>query len=108
MGDLMDLATNRMATRPADAKTLLDQIGRRVLASVGAHGIVDLGDGVHFGIGGHGTRKLAIKLATNDTYTIERVRIRRAPTWDFVSEEVREDIYAEDLSRVVLEMGDVA
>ena len=107
MTDLQDLVTNRMATRPADARTLLTQIGPRVLASVGAHDIVNLGDGVQFAIGGRAKRKLVIKLAADDTYTLERVRLLGAPSFEVESEEVSEDIYAENLAEVVLRMGDV-
>ena len=107
MADLSELLTNRIVTRPASARALLDQIGPRVLMSVGAHGIIDLGDGVQFSVGGRAKRKLVIKLAANDTYTLERVRILGAPTYGAVSEATAEDIYAENLAEVVLRLGDV-
>lgn len=107
MTDLKDLLTNRIATRPSDAQTLLVQIGRGVLMSVGAHDIVDLGDGIQFALGGRGKRKLVIKLAADDTYTLERVRLLGAPSFGAESEATAEDIYAENLAEVVLRMGDV-
>lgn len=107
MADLAELITNRMATQPSDARVLLKQIGSGVMMSVGAHQVVDLGDGIQFAIGGSAKRKLVIKLAANDTYTIERVRLLRAPSFGVVSEALAEDIYAENLAEVVLRLGDV-
>ena len=98
------LHTQTMASIPADARAILDQIGVMVLGSVGARDIVSTGDGVIFRVS-RGRRKLVIKLAPSDTYVVERVYTTRDRR--FVSEEVALNVFAEDLPEVVRRLGDV-
>ena len=99
-----ELITARMATRPCSVAELLAQIGPGVLMSIGARQVVDLGDGVQMAVS-RGGRKLVIKLAANDTYTIERVRLIRGTS--VISEACTQDVYAEDLPAIVRRLGDV-
>lgn len=96
--------TDTMATRPASAKVILDQIGPRVLMSIGARDTLDLGDGVQMAVS-RGRRKLIIKLAANNTYTLERVRLR--DDFSVVSEALSENIHADNLPAAALWLGDV-
>ena len=98
------LHTQTMVSIPADARSILDQIGVMALGSVGARDIVSTGDGVMFRVS-RGRRKLVIKLAPSDTYVVERVRM----THDlcFISEEAALNVFAEDLPEVVRRLGDV-
>jgi hypothetical protein len=91
--------TNEIATREADASTILEQIGRPALWAIGARNIVDLGDGVHFNV--KPSLKVVVKLAANDTYSVEAVRINRRD-WTFTSERFEELIYADQLQDAVL------
>lgn len=99
--------TNEIATSPADAQTLLAQITKGVLMSLGARDIVDLGDGVHFVAGGgrgKPRRKVVVKLQTNDLYVAEVVKIDR--DFNFVSEAVETDLFADMLPEALLRMAD--
>jgi len=92
--------TDGIATRDADARTILRQIGNMTLLSLGAREIMDLGCGVRFNVGRGKSRKVIVKLAVNDTYSVEFVRIKR----DFtaVSEFFAENIYCDQLAEVLL------
>jgi len=92
--------TDGIATREADARIILRQIGNMGLMSVGARDIVNLGCGVRFTVGRGRSRKLVVKLAANDTYAVEVVRVRR----DFtaVSEFAAFDVHCEELTETVL------
>jgi hypothetical protein len=98
--------TDGMVTRDADARTILNQIGTLTLMSLGARETVDLGCGVRFNVGRGKSRKAIVKLAANDTYSVEFVRLRR----DFtaVSEFFAEDVYCDMLAEVLLVGADKA
>ena len=100
----MNLYTNEMPTREADAQTILEQIGRGALWAVGAKNVVDLGDGVHFNISP--SRKIVVKLHVRDTYVVETVKINRRD-FTFSSEFLAEDVYADQLQDVVLKAAGV-
>ena len=91
--------TNEIATREADAQTILEQIGRPALWAIGAKNIVNLGDGIHFNISP--SRKIVVKLAANDTYAVETVRMNRRD-YSLTSEYFAEMVYADQLQDVVL------
>ena len=94
-----------MATRECSAKTLLrDHIGQRVLDTINADRILDLGDGVHFFIGPKGTRrKLVVKLGADDLYAVERVRLD--PGYTVVSEAFEDGVYCDMLAERVLALS---
>lgn len=98
-----EIMTNRIATRPASASELLDQIGRWTLVEINARDIIDLGDGIHCFVGKGRSRKLVVKLAANDTYAVELVRFNRAD-FTFTSERFLEGIYGDQLREVVERM----
>lgn len=95
------LITNNMVTRRCDARTILRQIGPMTLMACGARNYVDLGDGVHFNVLTGRSHKIVVKLAANDTYTVERVRLRN---YTVESVEHATDVYCDQLSDVVYHM----
>lgn len=95
-----EIQTNQIATRPASATEILDQIGRWTLAEINARDIIDLGVGIHCFVGKGRSRKLVVKLAANDTYAVELVRFNRAD-FTFTSERFLEGIYGDQLGEVV-------
>lgn len=101
------LKTSDLATRPADARTICEQIGVGGLMAVGARDIVDLGDGIHFFVGRGRSRKIVVKLAANDTYAVELVRFNRAD-FTFTSEAFVELVYADLLQDVIVRMVEAA
>lgn len=100
------IQTNEIVTRPADAGEIVAQIGRGALFAVGARQIVNLGDGIHFNVGRGKSRKVVVKLAANDTYAVEAVRMTR--DYRFISEHFEELIYADQLQDAVLRAAGVA
>ena len=96
--------TDGIATRDADARTILAQIGTLTLMSLGAREIVNLGCGIRFNVGRGKSRKMIVKLAANDTYAVEVVRLRR----DFtaVSEFHTDGIYCDQLAEILLHAAD--
>jgi len=103
----MAIRSDSVVTRKCSATEIKRQIGVRVLMSCGARDFVDTGDGLRFAVGlGQRRMKIIIKLAANDTYVVERIRLPRGKV-EYVSEAYMEDIYAENLPEVVLRLGDV-
>lgn len=96
--------TDGIVTRDADARTILSQIGNMTLMSLGARDIVDLGCGIRFTVGRGKSRKVVVKLAANDTYSVEFVRIKQ--NFTAVSEFFAEDIYCDQLAEVLLVAAD--
>ena len=91
------------ATRPADARTILRQIGDTTLQGLGARQMVDRGDGLHFTVGrsvGRTLRKVVILLAADDTYTVEAMKFDRRTFESTTTYEI-DDVYAESLALVV-------
>jgi hypothetical protein len=91
------------ATRPADARTILRQIGDATLQDTEARQIVDRGDGVHFTVGSAGgvmLRWVVILLAADDTYTVEAGKFNRRTFQATTTYEI-DDVYAESLALVV-------
>ncbi|MDA8332481.1 MAG: hypothetical protein M0027_15005 [Candidatus Dormibacteraeota bacterium] len=91
------------ATRPADARTILRQIGDATLQNLGARQMVDRGDGLHFTVGrsaGRTLRKVVILLAADDTYTVEALKFDRRTFESTTTYEIG-DVYAESLALVV-------
>lgn len=97
---MSEIQTNQIATRPASAKELLDQIGGAMLFEINARDIIDLGDGIHCFVGKGRSRKLVVKLAANDTYAVELVRFHRAD-FTFTSERFLEGVYGDQLGEVI-------
>jgi hypothetical protein len=96
--------TDGIVTRDADARTILRQIGTMTLLSLGARDIVDLGCGIRFTVGRGKSRKVVVKLAANDTYSVEFVRIKQ--NFTAVSEFFAEDIYFDGLAELLLDAAD--
>lgn len=96
--------TDGIATRDADPQVILSQIGRMTLMSLGAREVVNLGCGIRFNVGRGKSRKVVVKLAANDTYAVEVVRLRR----DFtaVSEFFAEGVYCDQLAELLLQAAD--
>ena len=92
------IQTNAMATRPADAQTILSQIGADVLTAISAKGFVSTGDGVMFFAGRN--RKVIVKLGALDLYAVETVKIDRK-NWTFTSTYFVDGVYADTLATVV-------
>ena len=103
----MAIRSASIATRKCSAKEIMRQIGPMTLGSCGAREFVDLGDGLRFKVGlGQRRMQIIIKLAADDTYVVERIRLPRGK-FEYVSEAWAEDIYAENLPGVVRRLGDV-
>lgn len=98
------IVTNEIATRSADSRQILQAISPMDLMGCGARDFVGLPDGIHFAVS-RGKRKLVIKLQANDLFCVERVRMTRDFTC--ISEAVAHDVHVENLSGVVVELGDV-
>lgn len=94
-----------MSTRACDAKEVLNWIGNGTMMRCGARNFVSLGDGVQFDVS-RGNRKVIVKLAADDTFTVERVRLVRR-TLVCTSEQFVEGIFADQLAHVVADLGDV-
>ena len=96
----------KIATRPADARVTLAQIGRMTLARVGAREYLrDDRDGIlTFRVGmGPTLRKVIVRLAADDTYRVEvgRMPRRGAAAFTWIVEGVAEGVYAEQLAETV-------
>ena len=99
--------TNEITTRECDAQTLIAQITKGILMSLGARDIVNLGDGIQFVAGGgrgNPRRKVIVKLQSNDLFCAEIVKINRDFT--FVSEAVETDLFFDMLPEALLRMAD--
>lgn len=90
-------------TRPADARTILAQIGGMTLAELGARDVVNLGDGVHFTVKrtSRYITKARVRLLANDTYLVEIIRCDRK-TFDHDVTYSADGVYADSLSTVIL------
>lgn len=97
-----DLQTNLIATRPCDATTILRQIGTLTLMACGARRYLDLGDGVHFNVGAGNRTKIVVKLAADDTYAVEHVKMTR--DLSARSLEYADSVYCDQLADVVYRM----
>lgn len=72
---------------------------------VGARNILNLGDGIQMDVS-RGGRKVIVKLAADDTYTVERVRIIRR-TLAVTSEAFVSGVYGHAVGAAVARLGDV-
>jgi hypothetical protein len=72
-----------MTSNPQIARTIVSQLGNLTLAMLGAHMLVDLGDGVQFRVkGSRAANHVAIRYdAGADLYNVEVKRIGRAPNY---------------------------
>jgi hypothetical protein len=98
------IRTDGIATCGADPQVILNQIGVMTLLSLGAREVVNLGCGVRFTAGRGNSRKVVVKLAANDTYAVEVVRLRR--NFTAVSEFFAEGVHADQLAGVLLQAAD--
>lgn len=94
----------------ADHRATINQITRGVLASCGARQFVhdDKNGLLMFSVGRATARRLhkvVIHLMPSDTYRVERGHLDRK-TFEWVTEEVEEDVFCDALARTVLRLGD--
>ncbi len=103
----MAIRTDTIATSACSPQEIQRQIGIRVLMSCGARDFEYLRDGLRFKVGlGQRRMKIVIKYQPNDLYAVERIRLPRNK-FEYISEDFVEDMFAEDLPRIVLRLGDV-
>jgi hypothetical protein len=91
------------ATGPTERAMILGQIGDGPLGNVAAISggrVIPLPDGVELPVS-NGV-KVRVRLAGNDTYTVQRIRVRGA-TEKLLGERI--DIYAEDLAEIAYRAG---
>lgn len=96
------MMTNTKGTDNMVAKTIQTQLGNKCFFMLGAFNLVDCGDGLSFRF--KGSRKAnycKVTLAGNDTYTVEFLKIGRAP--NFSQTEVRKEsgVYADMLHAMI-------
>lgn len=88
------------------ADTIRDQIGNRGLVMMGAKNLLGSEDGLQFKIGRNALRVTHVKitLEPSDTYSVEFIRVGRAPRFT-VTEISRSELVFVDSLRAVLEAG---
>ncbi len=94
--------TNTMAV----ADTIRDQIGNRGLVMMGAKNLLGSETGLQFKIGRNDLKvtHVRITLESSDTYTVEFIKVGRAPRFT-VTEISRRELVFVDRLRAVLEAG---
>lgn len=85
------------------AMTIKSQIGPGSLMRVGAHTFMADGNSLIIHTGRGHKNKIIITLDASDTYTIETVKITRS--LDIVRKTIASDIYADQLSQIIADMG---
>jgi len=84
------------------AQTILDQIGRKALFMIGAHGLVAGKDSLSFRVGRNGLKTcnaVMVQLMPDDTYTLTFLYASmKAPPKELKKVE---DVYAEDLVQII-------
>lgn len=85
------------------ASTILNQVGRVACSDIGARDYTSTDEGVQFRVGKGPLKKLCIILNGRDLYDVKLYKQGPAPSFkgSWVVDE--HDIYAEDLSRVVVD-----
>jgi len=99
----MNNATENTMSNPQIAKTIISQLGNSTFAMLGAHMLVDLGDGLQFRI--KGCRKanyIAIRYdAGADLYNVEIKKIGRAPNYKIVDVADFQGVFVDQLHSLI-------
>lgn len=90
----------------AVADTIRDQIGNRGLVMMGSRNLLGSASGLQFKIGRNALKvtHVRITLESSDTYTVEFIRVGRAPRFT-ITEISRQELVFVDSLRAVLETG---
>ena len=84
------------------ATTIRAQLGNGTLTMLGAHTLIDHGDALSFKI--RGSRKanyVKVILDPSDTYTVEFVKLGRAPSFKVTEVASFSMVYADNLHQVI-------
>ena len=85
------------------ANTITQQIGNRALTMLGAKDLMGDKDSLTFRIGrnAQGVTHIKVRLDPSDTYTMQFLRKGRAPRYEHKVVSEVDDVYAEDLRRII-------
>ncbi|RLB43363.1 MAG: hypothetical protein DRH30_03205 [Deltaproteobacteria bacterium] len=84
------------------ASTIKSQLGGMALKMMGAHALLDHGNGLSFKFkGSPKANYLKITLDPSDTYSVEFQKIGRAPAFEGTNKKVFEDIYVGMLHELI-------
>jgi hypothetical protein len=85
------------------ANTIARQIGNQALTMLGAKNLLGGADSLTFRIGrnAQGVTHIKVRLDPSDTYTMQFLKAGRAPKYEVKVVSEVEDVYAEDLRRII-------